>query len=823
MIVAEQPEAEVACVQAWCQTGSIHEGAWLGSGLTHLLEHSIFNGTERRTSQDIKAQVHRFGGYINAYTTLDRTVFWIDSLAPAIDEAVDLLADVMLNASLLPGPLEREMDVVRRELDMALDDPTRALNRALMAKAYQFHPCRHPVIGYREVFDRLCHSDILNYYRRRFVPNNIFLVIVGDTPAAELFARLRKSWGSAPRSALEALVIPDEPQQLGRREVTERFDTDIGHFSLAWHIPAVSHPDIPPLEVLSAVIGGGVTSRLHRQLRDAEGSVYDIKAHPYLPGFPGLMKITGTCPPANLRAVPHRILECALDWRRHPFTTDELERARLLISTGAVEQLQTVKGLASDLALNWHHARGFDLSHIHFERIQAVTTEDLQRVAEYYLVESGATAALLGNSSAIAIPTPRVRRVARQEGPHRVWIEGRSVVFIPDSRIPMTYCSLVVRGGCIAETAENNGVHRLMTRALLHRTNSRSAQQITDDIARLGGTITANSGYNSARVSVSFASPEVERAIALTFDATMNTTFSKEAILVERETQLAAIRQGWAHPLVLARSILRRAIYTNHPYGMEPNGSEDIVKLLSVNDVAVTHRQCFVESPGVLAICGDFSVDHVSAILQDALQSSYKVRSSEPPPIIQAVERIKERTIAVRASRNQAIVQVGFLACSFSDPDRIAFELLDEVTNHSTSRFFVQIRERLGLAYAVSTSLTVGPVAGTYTIQAAVSSEKAQEAAQLIRSELEQFAKFSGVSSDEFNRAKTRTIAKLAFAKQNQQAYATTVALNELYDIGFDYLHQKRLQIERLTPESIDAVIKKYLKDQPAITVIVSP
>ena len=88
VIVAEQHSAPVASIQAWCQTGSIHEGEWLGAGLTHLLEHVLFNGTERRTSKQISDEIHSIGGYVNAYTSFDRTVFWVDCPAdscPAID------------------------------------------------------------------------------------------------------------------------------------------------------------------------------------------------------------------------------------------------------------------------------------------------------------------------------------------------------------------------------------------------------------------------------------------------------------------------------------------------------------------------------------------------------------------------------------------------------------------------------------------------------------------------------------------------------------------------------------------------------------------
>jgi zinc protease len=183
LLVSEQHYAGVASVQAWCQTGSIHEQEWLGGGLTHLLEHMLFKGTARRTAADISEEIHRGGGYVNAYTSFDRTVFWIDCPKAVVDTALDVLADMLFDSSIEPGELEREMDVIRREFEMGYDDPDRVLSHLTFGTAYQVHPCRTPVIGLRRIFDRITRDDVLRYYRRRYVPDNVFIVVAGDVDA----------------------------------------------------------------------------------------------------------------------------------------------------------------------------------------------------------------------------------------------------------------------------------------------------------------------------------------------------------------------------------------------------------------------------------------------------------------------------------------------------------------------------------------------------------------------------------------------------------------------------------------------------------------
>src|SRR6202022_255574 len=295
VIVAEQHSAPVASVQAWCQTGSIQEGQWLGAGLTHLLEHVLFNGTERRTSQKISDEISAAGGYFNAYSSFDRTVFWVDCPAGALRISIGLLGDMLFCSLLDPETLGKEMDVIRHEFEMGRDDPDRVLSYLTFRTAFQVHPCRYPVIGIRDIFDQLNPADVSRYYRRRYVPNNLFLVVAGDVETERVKADVEELLSFAKRAALEPIILPEEPRQLGRRTVAQTFKSDLAYFNLGWHVPAVSHEDMAPLDAASVVLGGGTSSRLYQELREKEGLVYGVGAYAYTPGFPGLLTVSGTC------------------------------------------------------------------------------------------------------------------------------------------------------------------------------------------------------------------------------------------------------------------------------------------------------------------------------------------------------------------------------------------------------------------------------------------------------------------------------------------------------------------------------------------------
>src|SRR5438128_4928895 len=263
IIVQEDHSAPVASVQAWCATGSIDEDEHLGAGLLHILEHMLIKGTKTRSTNVIAQKIQDVGGYINAYTSFDRTVFWIDVPKDGAGTALEVLADAMMNSTLPPEEYNKEQEVIRREFAMGMDDPDRVATLLLFATTYQRHPYRFPVIGELEIYNQLTQEQVMQYYKTRYVPNNLTFVVVGDVNAENARQQLADLFKSYPEKSLKPVFIPSEPPQLGRREVHREFSTELTHLSMAWHIPEVTSPDVSALDLLSTILGDGRRSRVY--------------------------------------------------------------------------------------------------------------------------------------------------------------------------------------------------------------------------------------------------------------------------------------------------------------------------------------------------------------------------------------------------------------------------------------------------------------------------------------------------------------------------------------------------------------------------------
>ena len=205
--------------------------------MSHVLEHMLFKGTTSRPAGRIDQEVQEAGGYMNAFTSFDRTVYYINVPNTGTHVAVDVLCDIVQNASIPSEELNKELDVIRREMDMGQDDPGNRSARRLFETAYTRSPYRHSIIGHLDIFNALTRDDIYGYYREKYAPNNLFFVVVGDMDSEAVEKQIRESFSKTPARATPQTPLAVEPSQTSPREVIEEAPVELAHYHYSWHIP----------------------------------------------------------------------------------------------------------------------------------------------------------------------------------------------------------------------------------------------------------------------------------------------------------------------------------------------------------------------------------------------------------------------------------------------------------------------------------------------------------------------------------------------------------------------------------------------------------
>jgi len=193
VLISEMPTNPMVAVYALVKTGSATEGAFLGTGISHFLEHMAFKGTTERGVGDIPAEIQAVGGSINASTSLDYTIYTLTVPAESFEVALEILADMLMNSVMDEEEVEKEREVIFNEMRLHEDNPNRRLTRLSFQNVYIKHPYRHPVIGYKPLLAQVTREDILQYYKSRNIPNNIILSIAGNIKVDNILPKIKKT------------------------------------------------------------------------------------------------------------------------------------------------------------------------------------------------------------------------------------------------------------------------------------------------------------------------------------------------------------------------------------------------------------------------------------------------------------------------------------------------------------------------------------------------------------------------------------------------------------------------------------------------------
>lgn len=818
ILVREDRSAPVASLQGWVRSGSIHEGPWLGAGLSHFLEHMLFKGAAGRSAGEIAKAIQAEGGYINAYTSFDRTVYWIDAPAAGAMACLDLLCDVLGHAEIPEDEFENERDVIRREIAMGEDSPEQVIGKLLFRTAYSVHPCRHPVIGHLDLFNQLRRDDLAAYYHERYAPDNLFLVVAGDVSAEQVVDRIGERLGGLARRRRPAVVLPEEPIQTGPRRETLAFPTELHRERIAWQVPDGLHPDMPALDLLAGVLGQGRSSRLVQSVRERLHLAHSVGAYCYSPAFRGQFALVFDTEPEKADAARAAALAEVERVCEEGVSERELEKARRQILAAQFSAIDDVRGQASDIGSNWLLARDPDHTRGYVEAVQRVGSEAVAQAARDYLHRDRDTRVALV-PKAVPAPAPAKAASKRSEDFRRLELEnGLTVLLLADHRVPFVHATGVFRGGLLAETAATSGITRLMARLLAKDTLKRSAEDLAIEIETVGGSIDASAGNNSFGVSVHAMRPDLERVVDLLGETLLEPAFLPETVAREKAYQLSQIKAEADRPFSVAMKALRRGLYGAHPYGLESSGSAESVSGLDSEALEAMRGRLVVGGNGVVGVFGDLDLDRAEAMVRSRFAHTLPPGSDAfAETAFELPERLGE-LVELRHEKEQAVLLVGYRTVPLSHPDLPALEMIDEACSDMASRLFTRIREELGLAYSVGAARLDGFEPGFLVFYVSTAPEKLDLVQEEVLSEIDLIVR-EGLEPEEFERAKASWLGREAIRLQGARELASAATIDELVGLGWDRYRRVPGIVASLDREAVREAAARHLREENQVIV----
>jgi len=380
--------APTVTIQVWYRTGSRNEGPGI-TGISHLFEHMMFKGSAKFPKDKFDRLVYGNGGVNNAWTAFDNTTYYEVMPSDKLDIAIALEADRSRNLMINDQNLSSERNVVINERLWRYDNsPFGGMYEMLFNNAFVAHPYRWLPIGFRTDIDNISLKECLDYYRVHYAPNNSFLVIAGDFDPASAMRSAKKYYGKIKAEEPPPPVTTVEPEQKGEKRIDFHKVAQLPAVFAGYKIPEGSSPDIFPLRVAGKVLFDGESSRLYHRLVYTEQKALFVEGAAMVNEDPSLFYVAAQAVPgASMDDIKKEMFEEIDRLKTEPISERELQKAKNQMEADFINGLQSNEDRASEVGSLEIDTGDYTNIYGYADRIQAVTADDVMRVANEYMTD----------------------------------------------------------------------------------------------------------------------------------------------------------------------------------------------------------------------------------------------------------------------------------------------------------------------------------------------------------------------------------------------------------------------------------------------------
>lgn len=813
----------LVCTRLFVGTGSANETAEQ-AGISHVLEHMVFKGTEKRPKGQVARDVESLGGYLNAATSFDKTWFITDMPAKHWKTGMDVVKDMAFHPSLDPAELEAEKDVIVSELKGGDDTPTRRLFEDLQVAGLAHTVYGRPIIGFEKTIRAVTADDLRAYIRTWYQPQNMMLLVAGDIDPKAVLAHAEELFGDLKNDT----ILPEPaPVQLEGVAGGPRVEVTYGpwnkvYLGIALPAPALGDQRSIDLDVLAYALGGDGTSQFYRKYRYEKQLVDSISVGNMSLNRAGLFYMVAQLDADKVEPFWQEFTRdlAALDAGK--ITPDVIERARFNYEDGMDRASETLDGLTS-----WKATVQFELGGPQGEAnvrhaLAAVDSARLRQAQDLWLRPDQVRVRVLAPEKAKlpdldAIlqhnwPAPAVERqkaaaAAEKVGKREIVDlgQGRTVILQPDRTIPYVSLEILRPGGNALLKPADQGLAQLTAATLTDGCGTRDLDAMERFVAERAASLSASAGVQSFTVSLTGPARFNADYFALLGDLLHKPTFAEKDVRRQADTLKAALVRRQDNPMSFMGSKINGFLFPGgQPYGFDGLGTAENQDRFGPGDVQAFWKQQNAQ-PWILSVAGDFDREKVLAFAR-----SLPVPTAPAVDVPQPTWGADKRLPLSLPGRQQAHLLLAFHAVPLDHPDAPALMLLESVLSGQSGLLFNKLRDEQGLGYTVTAFYRSLPEAGFMAFYIGTTPRNLDVARQ----------GFSGIIKD----IKTDLLPAELLAKglnrmegsyyrgrQSLGARADEAASERLLGQPQDF--QKRLleKAAKVTPEQLREVARKYL------------
>ncbi|MBI5374614.1 MAG: insulinase family protein [Candidatus Schekmanbacteria bacterium] len=847
VIIRESHSAPVIAFNMWVKTGSRNEDEKT-LGLSHMLEHMLFKGTEKRKVGEIAKEIDSAGGTINAFTSKDVTVYYLTIASRFFSSGLDIISDTIMNSSLDSSELEKEKKVILEEIRMGDDEPERSTYDDLFMTAYSKHTYRNPVIGYQKTVESVSRETLMGYYKKWYVPENMTLIVVGDIDSNKAMAEIEKAFNNFNPNPLPATESFSEPEQENMRFKLLRKDVKQAQVKIGFHIPGVKSSDVPDIDLLASILGDGDSSRLYKKLKLENQIVNSVYSYSMTPQDPGLFLVSLSAEPDKVEEALNIVFSEIKNLVAQNATGEEMSRAKLSIESSTIYTLETVDGMAQNLGNYVTLTGDVNFEEKYLEKIRRSLPEDIRKAAEKYLTLNNMSLIMLlptdskidfneekikalynnahkstvQETSAVTINHEEKTDIKGRHLTENVLSNGTVLIIEEDHEVPVVAIQATFAGGTNVEKTGDEGIMNFTFEMLPMGAGGKSSIQIAEEVDNIAGNLSDFSGRDLSGISLNFLSKYLDNGVDIFFNVLEHPDFPGDSIEKKRTEILSHIKNKEDNLTRYVFTLFSKSLFGDNPYGHDILGTKETVEKFSREGLINYYNETVKADNLIISVVGDVKSEDIVKIMEQRL-SSWKTGKTEKIEKVVSFPRLSEiKKSIINKNREQAHIILGFYGPSVLEDDAYDMEVLDSILAGQGGRLFIELRDKQSLAYSVTSFFRPYRYSGVFGVYIATKPDNREKAVSGILEELKRV--LSGdITEEEIERSKKALIGNFEIGLQKRKARASVSGSDEALGLGYDNYTRYAGKILAVTKDDIIKTAKKYIDPEHYVITILEP
>ncbi len=818
VIIDEIHNNPIVTVDIWIKTGSVNENE-KNNGVSHFLEHLFFKGTAKHPNGETAMILENLGARLNASTGKDFTHYYVTAASKNADTAIELLSDMLLNPAIPQEEFEKEKKVVLEEIRRSNDDVGDKIFKNLTDMVFNGSTYSYETLGTTQSIENISRNDVFDYYKKYYTPQNMVTVIAGDVNPEKTLESVKTAFAEKNVKSARISANNQKIQKTDKKYIK----IETGKYNSGYMLVGFKGTDIKnlkdnlALDIASVILAGDETSRLYKALKDKENLVTSVTSYHLSMKDTSIFVIDTNFAPQNYETVTKIVTDEIAKLLQNGITQEELDRAVKSYKRAYAFSKESVDEISSSVGYSQTIYGNLDYYTQYIQNLEKITAKDVLKAARKYLSEDKAAVSVVLPENSVSDNS--VNSVETYKDIKKTVLNnGITLIAEQTDKNNIAAMSVFIKGGILKEPIA--GISPLTDETIMKGTETRTAEQIINDMKDAGVEIQSSAGSDFFRLSLKSTAEDFDRGFEIFKDILQNASFNQDYVDKAKTDIIESIKSSRDSPSSVAFENMYAAVFKGHPYNNQGKVLEESIPKITRDEIVKYYKDNFVPQNMIVTIVGNFDFDAVKRKLETL--SGKETKSDINSKMPRAKQFAKIETVKETKETDSSWLVMAWPASGINnEKDYASLKVINSILGGGlSSRLFQNMREKNPIAYEVNSTYPSRILDSYFALYIGTEAKNIPNAKNAFLYELNRL-KTEPLSEEELKTAKEKIVGKYWLGIETNAEKANYLGMFETLGKGYKFLYNYPEEINSVTIQDIMNTANKYFNNNYVISTVI--